>query len=331
MYFLVAIIFSWLLPTVLLTTAPAAQAQQPAQVPRIGYLLIPPLSAITDRTDGFRRGLHELGYIEGKTIAVEWRSSDGDQKRIRALVAELLRLNVDVIVSGGPAVTRVVKEATSTVPIIMAQDSDPVGNGFVASLAKPGGNITGLSTLTPEIRGKQLELLTEIVPGISRVAVFQTSTQPGNAQAVKEVELAAGATRVKLHYLDIVDATGIDIAFRAAASGRADAVLMMATGRIVVAHREQIAEWEIKTRLPVMYERIENVEAGGLMSYGVNFAELDRRAAYYVDRILEGARPADLPVEQPTKFEFIVNLKTANQIGLTIPPNVLARADRVIR
>lgn len=203
MYFLVAIIFSWLLPTVLLTTAPAAQAQQPAQVPRIGYLLIPPLSAITDRTDGFRRGLHELGYIEGKTIAVEWRSSDGDQKRIRALVAELLRLKVDVIVSGGPAVTRVVKEATSTVPIIMAQDSDPVGNGFVASLAKPGGNITGLSTLTPEIRGKQLELLTEIVPGISRVAVFQTSTQPGNAQAVKEVELAAGATRVKLNYLTL--------------------------------------------------------------------------------------------------------------------------------
>lgn len=331
MYFLVAIIFSWLLPTVLLTTAPAAQAQQPAQVPRIGYLLIPPLSAITDRTDGFRRGLHELGYIEGKTIAVEWRSSDGDQKRIRALVAELLRLKVDVIVSGGPAVTRVVKEATSTIPIIMAQDSDPVGNGFVASLAKPGGNITGLSTLTPEIRGKQLELLKEIVPRISRVAVFQTSTQPGNAQAVKEVELAAGASGVKLHYLDVVDATGIDIAFRAAASGRADAVLMMATGRIVVAHREQIAEWAIKTRLPVMYERIENVETGGLMSYGVNFAELDRRAAYYVDRILKGARPADLPVEQPTKFEFIVNLKTAKQIGLTIPPNVLARADRVIR
>ena len=254
-----------------------------------------------------------------------------DQKRIRALVAELLRLKVDVFVSGGPAVTRVVKEAISTIPIIMAQDSDPVGNGFVVSLAKPGGNITGLSTLTPEIRGKQLELLKEIVPRITRVAVFQTLTQPGNAQAVREVELAAGASGVKLHYLGVIDATGIDTAFRAAANGRADAVLMMAIGRIAVPHREQIAEWAIKTRLPVIYERIENVEAGGLMSYGVNFADLDRRAAVFVDKILKGAKPADLPVEQPTKFELVINLKAAKQIGLTIPPSVLARADKIIK
>jgi putative ABC transport system substrate-binding protein len=246
-------------------------------------------------------------------------------------VAELLRLKVDVFVSGGPAVTRVVKEATSTIPIIMAQDSDPVGNRFVASLAKPGGNITGLSTVTPEIRGKQLDLLIEIVPGISRLAVFQTSTQPGNAQAVKEVERAAGASGVKLQYLDVIDVAGIHIAFRSAAKGAVDAVLMMVSGRIVVPIRDQIAAWAIKAQLPVMYERVENVEAGGLMSYGVNFADLDRRAATYVDKILKGAKPGGLPVEQPTKFELVINLKTAKQIGVTIPPNVLARADRVIR
>ncbi|HWP60471.1 MAG TPA: ABC transporter substrate-binding protein [Candidatus Acidoferrales bacterium] len=307
-----------------------AQAQQPATIPRIGYLVIPPLSALTYRTDAFRKGLRELGYLEGKNIVIQWRTVEGRLNRLPTLATELVRLNVDVIVSGGPAVTRVLKEATSTLPIIMAQDSDPVGNGFVASLARPRGNITGLSTLTPEIRGKQLELLKEIVPKISRVAVFQTSNQPGNAQAVNEVELAAGAFGVKLLYLDLVDASGIDNAFRAA-NGRSDAVLMMASGRIVVAHRERITEWAIKTRLPVIYERIENVEAGGLMSYGVNFADLDRRAATYVDKILKGAKPADLPVEQPTKFEFIVNLKAAKQIGLTIPPTVLARADRVIK
>ena len=284
---------------------------------------------MTHRTEPFRRGLNELGYVDGKTIAVEWRSPEGDQTRLRALVAELLRLKVDLIVSGGPAVTRAVKEATSTLPIIMAQDT--VGNGFIASLARPGGNVTGLSTLTPEIRGKQLELLMETVPRVSRMAVFHSSAQPGNAQAVKEVELAAGASGVKLQYLDVIDATGIDTAFHAAANGRADAVLMMVLGRIIVPNRDQIAARAIKARLPVMYERIENVEAGGLMSYGVNFADLDRRAAYYVDRILKGAKPADLPVEQPTKFDFVINLKTAKQIGVTIPAGVLARADKVIR
>jgi putative tryptophan/tyrosine transport system substrate-binding protein len=319
----------WLLATFFLISV--AEAQQSPQIPRVAYLLVPPLSTVTHRTEAFRRGLSELGYFDGKTIAVEWRSSEDDHKRLRAVVAELLNLKVDAIVSGGAAVTRVVKEATSTVPIIMAQDNDPVGNGFVATLARPGGNITGLSTLTPDIRGKQLELLTEIVPGISRVAVFQTSTQPGNAQALKEVELAAKTFGVKLQYLDVIDATGIDAGFRAAANARAEAILMMATGRVVVPNREQMAAGAIKTRVPVIYERIENVEAGGLMSYGVNFADLDRRAAHYVDRILKGAKPATLPVEQPKKFDFVINLKSAKQIGLTIPPNVLARADRVIR
>jgi putative ABC transport system substrate-binding protein len=322
---------SVLVAVALLTHAVIAEAQQPKKFPRIGYLLIPSLSVMTHRTDAFREGLRELGYVEGKTILIEWRSAEGKLNRIPALAAELLRLKLDVIVSGGPAVTRALREGTSTVPIIMAQDSDPVGNGFVAILARPGGNITGLSTLTPEIRGKQLELLKDIIPNISRVAVFQTSNQPGNAQAVNEVERAAGAFGLTLRYFDIVDASDVDKAFLTAANGRADAVLMMATGRVVAAHREQVAEWAKKTRLPVIYERIENVEAGGLMSYGVDFADLDRRAAYYVDRVLKGANPAELPVEQPKKFELVINLKAAKQIGLTIPPNVLARADKVIK
>ena len=212
----------------------------------------------------------------------------------------------------------------------MAQDNDPVGTGFVASLARPGGNITGLSTLAPEISGKQLELLKEIVPKLSRVAVLGTSTKPGNAQALKEMELAAGAFGVQLQYLDVLDPKDIETAFRAASKGRADAVLVLASP-VLNSHRTQIADLAVKSRLPAMYARREFVEAGGLMSYGANFTDLYRRAATYVDKILKGAKPADLPVEQPTKFEFIINLKAAKQIGLTIPPNVLARADKVIR
>ena len=212
----------------------------------------------------------------------------------------------------------------------MAQDSDPVGNGFVASLARPGGNITGLSTLAPELSGKRLELLKEIVPKLSRVAVLGTSTSPGNAQALREVELAAGAFKVKLQYLDVLDPKDIETAFRAASKGRADAVLVLASP-VFTSHRTQIVELAVKNRLPAIYHGTEFVEDGGLMSYGASFTDLYRRAATYVDKILKGRTPADLPVEQPIKFEFIVNLKAAKQIGLTIPPNVLARADRVIR
>ena len=212
----------------------------------------------------------------------------------------------------------------------MAFDNDPVGNGFVASLARPGGNITGLSTLAPEISGKQLELLKEIVPKLSRVAVLGTSTNPGNAQALKEMELAAGAFGVQLQYLDVLGPKDIETAFRAASKGRADAVLVLASP-VLNSHRTQIADLAVKNRLPAIYRRAEFVEDGGLMSYGVSFTDLSRRAATYVDKILKGAKPADLPVEQPTKFEFIINLKAAKQIGLTIPPNVLARADRVIK
>jgi putative tryptophan/tyrosine transport system substrate-binding protein len=242
-----------------------------------------------------------------------------------------VRLKVDIIVSAGSAATRPSKEATNTIPIVMTNEGDPVGTGFVASLARPGGNITGLSTLAPELSGKRLELRKEIIPKVSRVTVFWTSTQPGSAQSLKEVELAANAFGVNLQYQDVLDSKDIEAAFRAANKGRADAVLMMAGGGVVSAHRTSIAELAVKNRLPVIYRDSSFVEAGGLMTYGVNQSDLDHRAATYVDKILKGAKPADLPVEQPKKFELIINLKAAKQIGLTIPPNVLARADRVIR
>jgi putative ABC transport system substrate-binding protein len=217
------------------------------------------------------------------------------------------------------------------IPIVMASADDPVKSGFVASLARPGGNITGLSTLSPETSGKRLELLKEAVPKLSRVAVFGTSTSPGNAQVMKEIELAADAFRLKLQYLDVLTTKDIEPAFRAAVRGRADAVLEIVSGSIRSDQRKEIAALAIKNRLPMMFERPEFVKAGGLMSYGVSLSDLDRRAATYVDKILKGTKPADLPVEQPQKFEFVINLKAAKQIGLTIPPNVLARADSVIR
>ena len=309
----------------------SAEAQQPTKVPRIGYLTGASPSANSARIEAFRQGLRELGYVEGKNIVIEWRYAEGKLDRLPALAAELVRLKVDVIVTGGPTATRAAKEATVTIPIVMALDGDPVGNGFVASLARPGGNITGLSTLAPELSGKRLELLKEIVPKLSRVAVLGTSTSPGNAQALKEVELAAGAFGVKLQYLDVLGPKDIETAFRAASKGRADAVLVLVRAPSLDSHRTQIAELAVKSRLPAIYYRAEFVEAGGLMTYGVSITDLDRRAATYVDKILKGAKPADLPVEQPTKFEFIINLKAAKQIGLTIPPNVLVRADRVIK
>ena len=320
----------WLLTTVLLTTAPLAEAQQPNKVPGIVYLTAGSPSSSPECYEAFRQGLRELGYVEGKTIVVESRYAEGKLDRLPALVAELVRLKVDVIVTGGASVTRAAKEATKTIPIVMAQDPDPVGNGFVSSLARPGGNITGLSTLGPEISGKRLELLKEIVPKLSRVAVLGTSTNPGNATQLRETELAAGALKVKRQYLDVLNPKDIETAFRAASKGRAEAVLVLA-GPVLNAYRTQVVELPVKSRLPATYPRSEYVEAGGLMSYGVSITDLDRRAATYVDKILKGRKPADLPVEQPIKFEFIINLKAAKQIGLTIPPNVLVRADKVIR
>jgi len=279
---------------------------------------------------GIRQGLRELGYVEGKNIVIEWRSAGGNNDRLPVLAAELVGLKVDVIVSPGPTATRAFKEATSTIPIVMAQDTDPVGSGFVASLARPGGNITGLATLAPEMGGKQLELLKEIVPKLSRVAVIGNSTIPGDAQALRETVLAAGAYEIYLRYLDVMDTKDLEATFRVAAKGRADGLLVLGNPYLN-AQRKQVVDLAVKHRLPATYTRPEYIDAGGLMYYGTNYPDLFRRAAYYVDKILKGAKPADLPIEQPKKFELIVNLKAAKQIGLTISPNVLARADRVLK
>ena len=321
---------SILVAAVLLALGVTANGQQPAKVPRIGFLSSLSPGAVSARMDAFRQGLRELGYVEGKNIVIESRWAEGKTERLPELAAELVRLKVDVIVTGGPSVNRFAKEATVTIPIVLAFDNDPVGNGFAASLARPGGNVTGLSALSPEISGKQLELLKEIVPTLSRVAVLGNSAEPANALVLREVELAAGAFGVKLQYLDVLGPKDIETAFRAASKGRADAVLVLLSP-VVISHRTQLVEIALRSRLPAIYPRPEFVEDGGLMSYATSFADLSRRAATYVDKILKGTKPADLPVEQPTKFELVINLKAAKQIGLTIPPNVLAQADKVIR
>jgi ABC-type uncharacterized transport system substrate-binding protein len=315
----------------LVVAGAVAQAQQTTKIPRIGYLVISPPSDSAARIEAFRLGLRELNYVEGKNIVIEWRYAEGKLDRLPTLVAELVRLKVEVIVTAGPAPTRSAKEATKTIPIVMTQDSDPIGSGFVASLARPGGNITGLSSLRADLSGKRLELLKEILPKFSSVAFLGTSTLPGNLQQLKETEIAAGAFGLKLQYLDVLIPENIGTAFRAAGKGRADAILMMVAGFVANAQRKQIAELAVEHRLPAIYYRSDFVEEGGLMSYGASQADLDRRAATYVDKILKGAKPSDLPVEQPTKFELIINLKAAKQIGLTIPPAVLARADKVIK
>jgi putative ABC transport system substrate-binding protein len=307
-----------------------ATAQQPKTVPRVARLYAASASATADRTEAFRQGLRELGYVEGKNIVVEYRYADGKLDRLPALAAELVRLKVDIIVTGGPTGTRAAKEATSTIPIVMAQDADPVGSGFVASLARPGGNITGLSTLAPELSGKQLELLKETVPRLSRVAILGSSTSPGYAPTLKEMELAAGVLKVKLQYLDILDPKDIETAFRAANKGRAQAVLVLGSG-VLNSHRTQIVELAVKNRLPAIYANSLWVDSGGLMTYSTSTTDLDRRAATFVDKILKGRKPAELPVEQPMKFDFIISLPAAKKIGLTIPPNVLVRATKVIQ
>src|SRR5207244_1935129 len=316
--------------TFILVSFHLADAQQPTKIPRIGFLSSLSAAAVSDRVDAFRQGLRELGYVEGKNIVIEYRWAEGKIERFLDLAAELVRLKVDVIVTGGPAVNRLAKEATVTIPVVMSFDNDPVGNGFAASLARPGGNITGLSTHYPEISGKQLELLKDIIPRLSRVAVLGNSTVPGNAQALRETERAAGVFGVKLQYVEIENPEEIESAFRAARKGHADAVLVLGS-QVVTSHAKQFAELAAKSQLPAIYWSPEFVEAGGLMTYSVSITDLFRRAATYVDKILKGAKPAELPVEQPTKFELIINLKSAKQIGLTIPQSVLYRAVKVIK
>jgi ABC-type uncharacterized transport system substrate-binding protein len=323
-------ILVYALLALILTTIHLVEAQQPPKVTRLGFLIATSPSAEKSRLEAFLQGMRDLGYVEGKNLVIEWQYAEGKFDRLPDFAVELVRLKVEVIVTTGPTSTSAAKEATVTIPIVMGLDIDPVGSGFVTSLARPGGNITGLSNLAPEISGKRLELLKEIIPKLSRAAVLGTSTQPGTAQQLRETELAAGALGVKLQYLNVEDASDIETVFRAASKGRAQAVLVLG-GPVLISHRRQVADLAVKSRLPASYVRPEYVEDGGLMSYAPSSNDLLRRAATYVDKILKGAKPADLPVEQPTKFEFIINLKAAKQIGLTIPPNVLARADKVIK
>ena len=313
----------------LLAAPLAVEAQQPKTVPRIGLLGGGSASANAARIDAFRQGLRELGYAEGKNIVIEELWAEGKVDRLPALAAELVRLKVDVIVSAGPTVTRATKEANVTTPVVMGFDDDPVGSGFVASLARPGGNITGLSSLSPGLSAKQLELLKEIIPRLSRVAVLGSLIHPGTAQSLQEMELAARAFKVQLQYLDVVDPKHIETAFGAARKERANAVLVL-TSVVTNSHRQQIVDLAVKNRLPTIYYTAEWVEAGGLLTYGASFTDLFRRAATYVDKILKGAKPADLPVEQPTKFELVINLKTAKALWLTIPELLLLRADQTI-
>jgi ABC-type uncharacterized transport system substrate-binding protein len=319
-----------LLSATLLALCPSAQAQPREKVRQIGFLSTASLSSLAPRLDAFRQGLRDLGYVEGKNIVIEYRYAEGRLDRIPALAAELVRLKVDVIVSAGPPLTRSAKQASSTIPIVMGFDDDPVGSGVVASLARPGGNITGVSNLAPELSGKRLELLKEIVPKLSRVAVLVTSTVPQYAQVLKETELAATSLGVKCQFLEVLGPKDIETAFRAATNARAEAVLAL-NSFVINSHHKQIVDLAVKSRLPTIYPWPEPVEVGGLMAYGVNLNNLARRAATYVDKILKGAKPADLPVEQPTKFEFVINLKAAKQIGLTLSPDFLARANKVIR
>ena len=249
----------------------SAQAQQPIKVPRIGFLATVSPSTISSRVEAFRQGLRELGYVEGKNIVIEWRYAEG--KPESEVAAELVDLKVDLIVTVGSPGTGAAKKATYTIPIVMAQDPDPVGNGYVASLARPGGNITGLSSVAPELSGKRLELLKEIVPKLSHVAVLGTSTQPGNAQMLKEMELAAGTFGVQLQYLDVLSPKDIETAFRAASKERAEAVLVLSAGPSLNSHRTQIAELAVKNRLPAIYQRAECVDAGGLMTYGASITD----------------------------------------------------------
>jgi len=320
LFFFCALLFAVCVP---------ATAQQQTKIPRIGFLAANP-SGSSDRAQAFRRGLRELGYIEGKNIVIEWRDAEGKSERLPVLAAELVRLKVDVIVTAGAASTRPAKEATATIPIVMTSDNDPVGSGFVASLARPAGNITGLSQMAPELAGKRLEVLQDIVPKLSRVAVIGELKNPGNAQAFRETELAAGAFRVQLQSLDVRGPKDIEAGFQAASAGRADAALVLG-GPVATAHRVHIVDLAAKSRIPAMYPSSDYTDAGGLMFYGASITDLFRRAATYVDKILKGAKPADLPVQQATKFEFVINLKAANQIGLTIPVEMLAKANRVIK
>jgi len=306
-----------------------AEAQQPKKIPRIGFLL--GTSPGPDpRVEGFRQGLRDLGYVEGKNIAIEWRYAEGKEDLVPKLAAELVHLNVEIIVTDGTNVTRAAKNATKTIPIVMASDADAVGMGFVASLARPGGNITGLVNLFAGLSGKRLELLKEAIPGISRVGIVWNPENSASVSGFKETQEAAQALAMQLQSLEVRGADDFLGTFQAASKGQVRALTVMSDS-LMFSNRRRLLDLAAKHRLPTMHTQSLWVEAGALMSYGTHLPDLWRRATVYVDKILKGAKPADLPVEQPTKFEFVINLKTAKQLGLTIPQSVLFRADKVIK
>jgi putative ABC transport system substrate-binding protein len=303
------------------------QGQQTTKTTRVGYLAATAASVQAIRTEGFQRGLQELGYIEGKNVIIEYRYAEGKPERLSDLAKELVGLKADVIIAGGTGAATAAKNATGTIPIVVAGAGDLLGTGLVASLAHPGGNVTGLSDLSPQLSGKRLELLKETFPKITRVAVLWQGTNVGS---INEMKAASGALKVTLQLLEIRGPEDLDSAFSRTKQERASAIVVLRNA-ITNFHRTRIVDLAAKSRLPAMFSIPEFVDAGGLMSYAPDYFDLSRRAAVFVDKILKGTKPADLPVEQPTKFELVINLKTAKQIGLTIPPNVLARADRVIK
>jgi putative ABC transport system substrate-binding protein len=314
----------WLLATILLTIVSISDAQQARKMSRVGVLGNAPPTGLL----AFRQGLRDLGWVEGQNVAIEYRPHEGRRDLFPSLAAELVRLKVDVILAPGTGAALVAKQVSSTIPIVMFS-SDAVGSGLVASLARPGGNVTGLSNIQVELGGKRLELLKEAFPKVSRVAVLSRPGHPGMDQQMKEIEIAAHSLHIQVQPAGVEVPNDFERAFSSLKRERATGLIILSSPFLNI-HKARIVELAASSRLPAIYPQ-EFAEAGGLMSYGPSYSDLYRRAAIYVDKILKGAKPADLPVEQSMKFEFVINLKTAKQIGLTIPPNVLARADRVIK
>jgi putative ABC transport system substrate-binding protein len=313
----------------LLVALLAAEAQPPTHVHRIGYLL----GTTREQqlyVEAFLEGMRALGYVEGQHFVMEYREAAGQYERLPALAAELVRLKVDVLLAVITPAALAAKDATTTIPIVLVGVGDPVGSGLVASLARPGGNVTGLSNLSPELAGKKLEFLKDVLPAVSRVAVLWNPANPAAARDVQEADVAAQRLGVQLHLVEARGPEAFDSAFAAMTRAHADALLVVADA-IFFEHRRRLAELAAMSHLPTMHGIRPFVEAGGLMSYGLHLPDLFRRAAYYVDRILKGAKPADLPVEQPTKFDLVINLKTAQALGITLPPTLLIQADEVIR
>jgi len=321
---------TWLLATVLLTAVSLAEAQQPKRIPQIGYISYGSLEIEKSWLAVLQQGLRELGYLEGKNIVIEQRHAAGRSEKLPELLAELIRLKVDVLVAAGDPAAHAAKEATSAIPIVMVSSPDPVGTGLIASLAHPGGNVTGLSDFHAGVITKRFEVLKDVVPLMSRVAVLLNPANRSNTLQLKDIQATAPAFRVTIISLEAKGPDDIDGTFAAIGKERPGALLVVGD-KLFASQQNRIFEFVGKSRLPAIYSQRGYVEAGGLMSYGTNFADQYRRVATYVDKILKGAKPADLPVEQPTKFELVVNLKAAKQIGLTVPPSVLFRADKVIK